>query len=153
MKISEPVLVDTNILVYAHNQDSLFHSQALHLIHLVLAGEIKGILTEQNLLEFYAIITDPRRVTNPLATTEALKLINNYLNSPFEIILPTKDSMEIILSLCKQKKICGSQIFDAFLVATMLSNQVKTIITLNVKDFMHFIQIEIIDLKKFDNPN
>ena len=117
MKISEPVLVDTNILVYAHNQDSPFHSQASYFIRSILAGEIKGVLTEQNLLEFYAIVTDPRRVTNPLSATEAINLIDDYLSSSFEIILPTKGSMEIILSLCKQKKICGSQIFDAFLVS------------------------------------
>lgn len=153
MKISEPLLLDTNVLVYAHNQDALFHLPALRLISSILKGDIKGVLAQQNLWEFYAVITDKRRVMKHLSVNEASDLVESYLKSSFDIVLPTKETTKIALALGKQGKVKGGQIFDAFLVATMLSNNLKTIITLNSKDFTPFSQIQVINLSDFDNSN
>lgn len=142
----EPILFDTNVLVYAHNFDSTFHHYALSIVKDVVEGRLKGVLAEQNLLEFYSIITDHKRVPNPLSPKEARELIKDYLHSPFEIILPNQETGEILLSLCQENNIKNGEIFDVYLAATCISNNVKTILTANVKDFKNLAVIKVIDL-------
>lgn len=149
MTISDVLLFDTNILVYAHNQDSLFHNKSLSLVNRVLAGEIKGVLTQQNLLEFYSIITDRRRVTKPLSVIKAQELVEDYLELPFDVIIPDKETIKILSLLCRKNKIKNGRVFDAYIVATMLSHQIKHIVTANVKDFKSFTEIKVLSIEDF----
>lgn len=149
MKISEPLLFDSNVLVYAHNEDSLFHSQAIKLITEAIKGEISGNLASQNLLEFYSVITDKRRLSNPVSPKQALELVNQYLSSSFEIIYPNLNTNKIMVELLKKNGFKNGQVFDVFLIATMLSNNISHIATANVVDFKKFNGISILDLKTF----
>lgn len=149
MKISDPLLFDTNVLVYAHNEQSLFHKQALALVSEVVKGNLHTVLAHQNLLELYSIITDKRRVSKPLSGKQAFDLIRNYFNSPFKIIFPTYQTIDILSSVCQDIKIKNGQIFDAYLMATMLSNKIKKLVTANIDDFKYFRGIEVLDLKKW----
>lgn len=142
MTISDPVLFDTNILVYAHNQDSPFHKKCLALITAVIEGRFRGILAQQNLLEFYSIVTDKKRVTKPLTPFKALELLDNYLRLPFTIILPTDMTIQIFSLLSQKNKIKNGQAFDTYLVATMLSHKIKNILTVNVKDFEFYNEVK-----------
>ncbi len=148
MKISEPILFDSNVLVYAHNQDSLSHSKAVKLITEVAKGGVFGILTFQNLLEFYSVITDKRRLSNPVTPKLATELVNRYLYSPFEIIYPNIDTNKIIVELLKKNQFKDGQIFDVYLIATMLSNNIRRIVTANVSDFKKFDSISVLDLQE-----
>lgn len=147
MTISDALLFDTNILVYAHNQDSPFHNKSLSLVNRVITGEIKGILTQQNLLEFYSIITDQRRITKPLSVVKAQELVEDYLKLPFDVIAPGKETIKILSLLCQKNKIKNGQVFDAYIVATMLSHQIKNIVTANIKDFLVFTEIKVWDIE------
>lgn len=146
--MSEPILFDTNILVYAHNLDSPYHLKAISLVRAAIEGVLRAVLAQQNLLEFYSIITDPKRVSKPLPSEEASGLVKDYLNSPFKIIFPDQETLNLTLSFDKGSK--GGEIFDTFLVATMLSNNVKSIITVNTKDFKTFPDIKIFGLNEFE---
>ena len=148
MKISEPILFDSNVLVYAHNQDSLFHSKAVKLITEVAKGSMFGILTSQNLLEFYSVITDKRRLSNPITSELATELVNQYLYSPFEIIYPNITTNKIMVELLKKNQIKDGQIFDVYLAATMLSSNIKHIVTANVADFKKFESISVLNLQE-----
>lgn len=146
MKISEPLLFDSNILIYAHNEDSPFHLQAVKLIANVINGNTYGVLAFQNLLEFYSVITDKRRLSNPISPKLASELVNEYLTSPFEIIYPNFNTNEIIIKLLKEGSFRDGQIFDVYLIATMLSSNIKHVITANVADFKKFDNISVLDL-------
>ena len=146
--MSEPILFDTNILVYAHNLDSPYHLKAISLVQAAVEGMFEAVLAQQNLLEFYSIITDPKRVGKPLAPKEASSLVKDYLNSPFKIIFPDQETIKLAFSLDKDSK--GGEIFDTFLVAIMLSNNVKSIVTLNTKDFISFSSIKVFGLNEFE---
>lgn len=149
MIASDPLLIDTNILVYAHNQDSPFHKKCLALITAVLEGQLRGILAQQNLLEFFSIITDKKRITKPLTPLKAQELLEYYLRVPFRIITPNNMSIQIFSTLCRKNKIKNGQAFDAYLVATMLSYQIKNIVTINVKDFKLYNEIRTWDISEF----
>lgn len=149
MRTSEPLLFDSNVLVYVHNEDSPFHTQAIKLVTKVIRGEIFGSLTYQNLLEFYSIITDKRRLTNPITPKLASELVNQYLSSPFEIIYPNLNTNKIMVELLMKNQFKNGQVFDCFLIATMLTSNISHIVTANVKDFKKFYGISVLDLKTF----
>lgn len=149
MKISEPLLLDSNVLVYAHNEDAPFHSQAIKLVTEVIKGEIFGVLSSQNLLEFYSVITDKRRLDSPITPKLASQLLNQYLASPFEIIYPNLHTNQNMIELLNKNQFKDGQIFDVFLIAAMLSNSIRHIVTANVADFKKFDGISVVDLKTF----
>jgi predicted nucleic acid-binding protein len=51
-------LIDTNILVYASNEDSLYHTGYKDLVTKAINGSILCAIAFQNLVEFYAVMTD-----------------------------------------------------------------------------------------------
>lgn len=139
------ILFDTNILIFAHNLDSPFYEEANNLQESVNQGFLKGALAVQNLLEFYSTITNQNAIRNSLAPEYALKEINKYLISPFEIIFPTGNEIRVVNHLLADKQILGRKIFDVYIVATMLANGIRTIYTHNEKDFKIFKEVEVIN--------
>ena len=67
MTSSEPILLDTNVLVYAADVSSPFYEIARTLRDRGLKGEIILCVCPQVLNEFFAVVTNPRRVTHPVA--------------------------------------------------------------------------------------
>ncbi len=64
------ILLDTNVLVYAINEDSPQHPKAPAAVTVALEGAIPGVLVPQVLLEAFAVLTDRRSVKQPLAPSE-----------------------------------------------------------------------------------
>jgi len=74
-------LIDSNVLIYATNEDSEFHPQALEVVRKVLEGKIRACVAYQNLHELYAVITDPKRVERPLSPRDAREVIEFYIKA------------------------------------------------------------------------
>ncbi len=142
---NESILFDSNILIFAHNIDSLFYRRANKLQEEVNNGVLKGVLTVQNLLEFYSVITNPNIIKHPLSPEHTIREIRKFTASPFEIIFPRGNELNIVDLLIKDNNLIGRKIFDVYLVATMLSNGVKIIYTQNEKDFKIFKEIKVIN--------
>lgn len=137
----ELLLFDTNVLVYAHNKKSKYFNVAYSLLKIVQEGKLKAVVAHQNLLEFYAIVTNPDRVEKPLSQTQAKREVQNYLGSRFNIIQPNEKTLGLFIELLRAKRVRNREVFDCYLVATMLSNGVKTIYTANEKDFQKYPEI------------
>lgn len=137
-------LVDTNILVYRADQDSAFHEPSVNLIRQGLKGDIPLCVSPQNLTEFYAVITSPKRVTNPITPEDARSEINKYLQSKnIRKIYQTADILPKFLELIRKYPPQGQQIFDLQLVATMLIHNVTLLYTFNRKHFEHYQEIQV----------
>ena len=145
MGTSDGVLLDSNILIYAYNQSSPFHKKAFSLLRDVLEKKVKGVITHQNLLEFYSISTDPKRVEkaiSPQACSEVVKDLRQNLS----LIYPNVESFNKLLFLIDEHRLKGARIFDAYLVATCVSNGITNILTVNKEDFINFSEIKVIDI-------
>ena len=144
MITSKVSLVDTNVLVYAADESSPFFERSRKLLERGLAGEIDLCISPQNLCEFFAIVTDPKRVKNVRPQGEALAEIKKYLRSQRIIkIYPGPAIREAMIDLLERHQVKRQQIFDLQLVATMISNQVKHLYTFNREDFEKFTEIEV----------
>jgi predicted nucleic acid-binding protein len=146
MTTSETSLLDTNVLVYAADETSPFHPAAKAIREKGLRGKISLCICPQVLTEFFAIVTDSKRVSNPRTQEEAQVEIVKYTHSEnFLKIYPGSNILEGILDLLRKYKVTKQEIFDLQLVATMLSNNVTRLYTYNKDDFIKFREIEVLN--------
>ena len=142
---SEVGLLDTNILVYASDGDHDWHATARRLRDDVFRGVVPGCLAPQILAEFYATVTNPRRVPVPLGPEAARRAMSLYASSTVPMIYPSREMVDVFLSLLARRRITRQGVHDVALAATMLANGVRRIYTANVKDFAMFEEIEVIN--------
>lgn len=144
---SSKVLFDTNVLLYNQNRNSLFYSAAFNYHKKVFDGEIKAVISSQNILEFTSVLMNPKITPHPLTKKQVITELENYYKyGSFEIIYPNEETLVIFIELLKKYHLRNHrQIFDIFLVATMLSNGINTILTANDQDFP-FKEIKVIEL-------
>lgn len=146
MTTSKVCLLDTNVLVYAADKNSPFFEGSRKLIESGFAGEIDLCISPQTISEFFAVITDSKRVENPRTQKEAITEIKKYLQSKrIRKIYPGPETSNTMVDLLERYPVKKQEIFDLQLVATMLSNRVKRIFTFNREDFLKFADIEVVE--------
>ena len=139
-------LLDTNVLIYASDPTSKFNNKARELLRNVLEGRVNACVSTQNLYEFYAIVTDPKRVAKPLDIKQASSLLQNYIEAEnLPKIFPKETNLTHLAHLIKKYKISKQEVFDAVLVATIMDNSVKTIYTADEKLFRKFTNIKVVN--------
>lgn len=138
------ILVDTNILVHAHNKASKYCESASNLLKKALMKEFEACLSYQNILEFYSIITDPKCVERPLPLREAERICGLYLEAEeIEKLNFTETTISETLKFASQLGIRGAGIFDCFLAVTAKHNDVRKMYTENIIDFKKFDFLEV----------
>lgn len=109
-------------------------------------GRARACITYQNLLEFFAIATNSRRVARPLSAASARKVLERYLVHPsFRLIHPTEETGAWLLRLLAKVPVKGAGVFDLFLAATMLTHGITAIATFNADDFSRIPGVEVFD--------
>ena len=135
--------LDTNVLVYAADKSFPLHSAARDVRDRAVAEQRKARLCYPVLLEFFAVVTDSRRVGNPLPPAEARREVEAYLNT-FEVLYPEERTFVELGKLGAQYQITRQTIFDALIVAMMIQHGAQGIYTDNCKDFARFDEIEVL---------
>jgi predicted nucleic acid-binding protein len=140
--------LDTNILVYAVDEQSGFHAVCRDLLTDASRERPGGGLycvTPQVLAEFFAVVTSPRRVKNPRSAGETLEVIERLLGLPGLAVLPIPvDVVFRWVSLVRAYELRSSDVFDAQLVATMLANGVRKIYTFDRPHFQRFSDLQVL---------
>lgn len=141
----ELAMLDTNVLIYAYYEDAPQYPAAFPLLHRAQEAGASLCLSRQVLAEFYAVITNPRRVSAPFTIDEALAEIEKLRALPGLTLLPIPlDVVDRWVALLREHPVAGRQVFDAQLVATMLGNSVTRLYTFNRTDFEHYPGIEVL---------
>ncbi len=141
----EPVLLDTNVLVYASNADAPVHERALAIVERALAGELDAALTPQVLAEYLAVVTDPRRLEHPIAPRDAQGQVDALLDGPMRLLTLGDATTRRLAELAAAYDVRAQRLYDLHLVATMLAHGVLTIYTANVRDFRRYDEVTAID--------
>jgi len=141
-----PIFLDSNILVYAVNEKSPYYAGARAILDVINKGELRVCLSPQVLGEFYAVITNPRKLERALSPQEAAGVVERFLSSNAVLKLyPQKSTLGLTLKLVKHYQIKALDFFDAQIVATMLDNGVTTIYTVNEQDLAKFEEIKAVN--------
>jgi uncharacterized protein len=139
MTLSERVMLDTNILVYAYYRKSPHHAAARALLEQALEGTALLCVSPQVLTEFYAVVTHPRRISEPLSPEVAFDTITKTQALPGMMTLPVPlQIVEIWGELVQRHAVIGQKVYDVQLVATMLGHGITRLYTYNRKDFTPF---------------
>jgi predicted nucleic acid-binding protein len=130
------ILLDTNILVHAYNKSSPYQKSASNVIKKAMQGETEAYLTPQVLYEFFAIVTNPKRVEHPMLLDEAADLcIDLWECREIEKVDPTPLAPREVFKLVKELKLSKGRVFDCVLAITAKENKLEAIYTENVDDF------------------
>ena len=141
----DPGLLDTNVLVYAVFPAAPQHAASRALVDTAKSPGANLCVAPQNLIEFYAVVTDPRRVTHPKTSDEALQAIDDILALPGLTLLPVPaDLIARWEQLLRQNPAPRKRAFDSQLVATMLGSGVTKLHTFNTADFLAFGAIQVL---------
>ncbi len=139
---SEKILLDTNLLVFAHNKGSAHYSNASCILVASLQGELKGYLSTQNLLEFYSVMTNPRKIRPTPSSSDVLGICTDLLlSSKIRKIFARETATKEAIELANEKGLRGPQIFDCLLAVTARQNQIDRIWTDNISDFKYFEEL------------
>jgi toxin-antitoxin system PIN domain toxin len=148
MPTGNRAFLDTNLLVYALYRDMPQYAAARSMLEQTQEESAGLCVSSQVLAEFYSIITNPRRVTSPFTSAEALREIEKICSAPGTTVVPLPvDVVERWVTLLRRHPVTRERIFDVQLVATMLANGIDRIYTFNVRDFRPFPEIEAIEPK------
>jgi predicted nucleic acid-binding protein len=140
------ILLDTNVLVHAYNKASPNQRKASGVIRKALRGEIQAYLTSQVLYEFFAVVTNPRRVERPMPSEEAADLCRDLWECrEIEKVNPTVVAPNEIFKLVRELRLSRGEIFDCVLAVTAKENKISVIYTENVGDFRNYSFLKAIN--------
>lgn len=80
--VPEPALIDTNVLVYALFPAMPEHTASRALLDTAKTAGANLYVAPQNFIEFFAVVTDARRVAQPKTHDEALLAIDDFVALP-----------------------------------------------------------------------
>jgi len=139
------IAVDTNILVYAHREDSPFHNPAAQRISDLAEGSATWSIPWPCVHEFLAIVTHPRIYAPPTPLLRALDQVDAWLESPTLVLLAESgDHWPVLRKILSRSRIAGPQVHDARIVALCLQHGVRELWSAD-RDFNRFAGLTIVN--------
>ncbi len=112
------IAVDTNLLVYAHREDSSWHEAALRRLRELSEGKAAWAIPWPCVHEFLAIVTHPRIYDPPTPLEIALDQVAAWLEAPGVALLSEVEGYwDEIREVLKASRVSGAQIHDARVAA------------------------------------
>jgi toxin-antitoxin system PIN domain toxin len=132
------IAIDTNLLVYAHREDSVWHAAAQARVAELAEGRAGWAIPWPCLHEFLAIVTHPRIYAPPTPPGEALDQIEAWLESPsLTLLAETEEYWRELRRAMEEGRIAGAQVHDARVAALCRLHGVRELWTAD-RDFGRF---------------
>jgi toxin-antitoxin system PIN domain toxin len=139
------IAVDTNILVYAHRQDSPFHSVAKPCVTRLAEGSGDWALPWPCIHEFLAVVTHPRAFQTPTTLADAVGQVEAWLDSPNLVLLSESTGYWLALrSILTKNRISGPRVHDARIAALCLQHAVQELWSAD-RDFSRFPELKVVN--------
>jgi toxin-antitoxin system PIN domain toxin len=141
------IAVDTNVLVYAHQERLRKHESALRRLTELAEGHAGWAIPVFCLGEFLRVITHPRLFTPPYSADEGCVALERILASPsLTVILPGPDFPTLLSAAIREANAAGNLVFDAQVVAVCRENGVSALLTED-RDFDRFRSFRTVHLE------
>ena len=142
--VDGPVLIDSNVLIYATLRDDPRYAVSQRLLNgdLIRGGIFVSV---QNLSEMYPNLTGPKM--NPPDDPElARRKVLSIASLPTIQVLPiTIEILRLALELCERHTIRRQLYFDMQIAASMLVHRIPIIATENIDDFKNIAGIRAVN--------
>jgi toxin-antitoxin system PIN domain toxin len=132
------IAVDTNILVYAHREDSEWHRNAYACVQQLAQEKGAWAIPWPCLHEFVSIVTHPRVYAPPTPLSAALKQIDAWIEAPSLVLLSESDGYWPGLKRALESgQVTGGRVHDAHVIALCRLHGVRELWTAD-RDFSRF---------------
>ena len=132
------IAVDTNLLVYAHREDSPWHDSAYARIVELAEGRAPWTIPWPCLHEFLAIVTHPGIFAPPTPLAAAVDQVEAWLEAPSLVLLSESEGYWPELRAALQAGgVVGAQVHDARVAALCRLHGVRELWTAD-RDFGRF---------------
>lgn len=137
------IALDTNLLVYAHREDSPFHEAAVRQVAECAESRAPWAIPWPCLHEFFAIVTHARIYNPPSTAAQAMAQIDAWLESPSLVLLAETDAHWAGLrELLVKAKVAGPAVHDARIAALCLQHGVRELWTAD-RDFGRYPKLRV----------
>ncbi|HXW92544.1 MAG TPA: TA system VapC family ribonuclease toxin [Terriglobales bacterium] len=140
------LVVDTNVLVYAADQDSPFHDACRGWLERQRGHADAWYTTWAILYEFLRVTTHPRVMRRPWNVRAAWDFVAALLASPgLSVLVPTQRHSDVAAQVIMElPHLAGNLLHDAHTAILMREHGIRRVCTRNT-DFHQFPFLEVID--------
>ena len=132
------IAVDTNILVYAHRQDSPWHERAATTLIELAEGRETWAIPWPCVHEFFSIVTHPRIYKPPTPAAIAIVDLEVWFESPTLKLIGEPDHYwSVLRDTLRTSAVVGPMAHDARIAAICRANGVTTLLSAD-RDFSRF---------------
>jgi toxin-antitoxin system PIN domain toxin len=137
------IAVDTNLLVYAHREDSPWHDAAFARIAELAERRSSWAIPWPCLHEFLAITTHPRIYAPPTPLSAALDQIEAWMEAPNLVLLSEADGYwPTLRDAISTARTSGAQMHDARIAALCRFHGIQELWTAD-RDFGRFPELTV----------
>ncbi len=139
------IALDTNILIYAHREDSPFHQPAVRCISALAESRSTWAIPWPCVHEFLAIVTRPGIYRPPTPLSVALDYIDLLLESPTLVLLAESvQHWSELRALLTVSQVTGGRIHDARIAALCRQHGVRELWSAD-RDFGRFPDLNVVN--------
>lgn len=137
------IAIDTNILVYAHRADSVWHGPAAAAIATLANGASPWAIPWPCVHEFLAVVTHPRIFAPPTPLARACDQVDAWLESPSVTLLgESQGYWPTFRALALKGRVAGAMVHDGRIAALCLHHGVSELWTAD-RDFSRFATLAV----------
>ena len=139
------IAVDSNILVYAHREDSAWHQTAARAVAALAEGGAQWVIPWPCVHEFLAITTHPKIFTPPTPVSIAIDALDAWFESPsVHLIGEAPGYWEELKTVVRSGRISGGAIHDARIYAICRLHGVRELWSAD-RDFTRFKGVRVVN--------
>jgi toxin-antitoxin system PIN domain toxin len=139
------IAVDSNLLVFAHREDSEWHEKAAGLLTQLANSTAPWAIPWPCVHEFIAITTHPKIYHPPTPLNTALAAVEEWMKSPnLRLLHEGPGYFEKLRRLSKSAKVQGGMIHDARIAALCINHGVKVLWSAD-RDFSRFGELKTVN--------
>ncbi len=140
------IAVDTNILIYAHRDETPFHRAAVREMKALNESGAPWGVPVFCLAEFMRVVTDERRIHRPSTVAQALSFLDKlHASGTLKILTPGARYWILFSEQVRVGDVRGKLAFDAQIAAVCLEQGVDRLLTLD-RDFLRFPSLKTLAL-------
>jgi uncharacterized protein len=116
------IVIDTNLLIYAHRTSTPEHQAARQAIEVANADPRGWGMSIPSLSEFWSVVTHPLAAGRPSTVSEACEFIRSLVFSGAQIWSPKPGFEERLMQSAASLSVTGIRIFDLQIALIALDN-------------------------------
>lgn len=116
------VVIDTNLLVYAHREATIEHQAARAALERASRQSAGWGIAVTSVLEFWGVVTHPSASGRPSSPSEARAFLDALVDADAQVLSPGPSLSARLLDTAARLGVTGPRVFDLLIAVTALDH-------------------------------